>query len=601
MTQTLLLPAKIQTGGWRCPQVALIVLLAGFVLAAATYNVAAPLWEASDESEQFQYVVYLLTQHGLPRQLPTIQPNGNSEANQPPLYYILVAPLAVGLDLGDAARIRLNPHMGWEHDPSGILATAHLLDEGWPYHGVFLAAHRIRLFSTLLGALTILLTYAIAGESMRDQRLALLAAAMLALLPGFLFASATIDNDALANLLGAVLLLLVVAAPRLGYARATLLFGGTSALAMLTKLDLLPLVALGALWLLTQVPPRRRLPAAIRLAVPLLPALAYWLWRLRSGERNLVGARVTWPPPLPGSAGALDWSLPLHFIVDMWVSLLGVFGRQNVFMPGWLYALYGLVVVGALASALAPTRRETSTAGHRSQRLLWVWFTVAFLAILGRFVLLSGPRTGYDSSRFLYPALPAFVTLAAFGLRRIGEYWPRMVALAPIPFVGAIGSALALPWLVIVPAYPPPFPVTNVVPPGSGAVAGGQFVNSVTLAAIQLPPSAVTTGEAFVITFYWRVQQPLPDGTWLFVHVLNAGGQTAAALDGVPLYNALPLSYWRHGDVVIDQETLTVHRDAPVGPYQVRVGWYNQKTGVRVPLAAGGTELTVGTVQVRAP
>lgn len=228
----------VTTLAFRRSHAALLALLAGLMLCAATYSIAAPLWEASDESEQFQYVVYLLTRHGLPTQLPTIQPNGNSEANQPPLYYVLVAPFAAGLDLSDAARIRLNPHMGWVNDPSGILATAHLLDEGWPYHGAFLAAHRLRLLSALLGALTIVLTYAIAREATQDHWLALLAATLLAFLPGFLFASATIDNDALANVLGAALLLIVVAAPRLGPARAAHLFGLASALAILTKLDL---------------------------------------------------------------------------------------------------------------------------------------------------------------------------------------------------------------------------------------------------------------------------------------------------------------------------------------------------------------------------
>lgn len=571
------------------------------MLCAATYSVAAPLWEASDESEHFQYIVFLLTQHRLPTILATIQPNGNSEANQPPLYYAIVAPVAAGLNLADAARIRLNPHMGWLHDPAGIQATAHLLDEGWPYHGAFLAAHRIRLLSLLFGALTIMLTYVIARESTQDRRTALLAAALLALLPGFLFASATIDNDVLANLVGAVLLLVVVAAPKLGEPRATLAFGLASCLALLTKLDLLPLVAVGMVLLILHMPVRRRLFGAVRLALPLLPALAYWWWRVQAGEHNLVGARVTWPPPLPGGSGPLDWSLPWHFAVDMWVSLLGVFGRQNVFMPRVLYAFYGLVYVGGLLLALASRRCAPRSAEDvYVQRVLRLWLAVAFLAVVGRYLLLTGPRTGYDSSRFLYPALPALVALAAIGLRRLISLRPRLARFAPLPLAGGIVLAYALPWLVIRPAYPPPFPVTNVVPSGPQIVAGGQFVDSVTLAAIQLPRTAATAGQAFAVTLYWRVQQPLPDGTWLFVHVVDAQGRTAAAFDGAPLYNTLPVSYWRHGDVVIDREILTVHADAPVGAYQVKVGWYSPKTGVRVALAAGGNELTAGTIRVAA-
>jgi len=576
----------------------LTLLLVGFTLCAATYSVAAPLWEASDESEHFQYIVYLLAQHRLPSRLPSIQPSGNNEGNQPPLYYLLVAPVALGLDLSDAARIRLNPHMGWLNDPSGVAATAHLLDEGWPYHGAFLAAHRIRLLSALLGALTILLTFGIARETTGDRATALLAATLLALLPGFLFASATIDNDVLANTLGALLLLIAVWRGGGSY-RQGLAFGAISTLALLTKLDLLPLVAIGGLLLAGQALRSRRPATLAYLAIPLLPALAFWLWRIHQGDHNLIGDRVTWPPPLPGSTGPLDWSLPGSFAVDMWHSLFGAFGRQNVFMPGWLYLVYGLVYLGGGFVALRRSPSLPENASPKDHRiLLLVWLAIPFLAILGRYFLLTGPRTGYDSSRFLYPALPALVTLTAIGLRRLVANWSRLGALLPAGLAAGTLSAFALPWLVIAPTYPPPFPVTDAVPPGATPVAGGQFAANVALAAVLFPQSTLTAGQATVVTFYWRVQQPLPDGTWLFVHVVNAAGQTAAAFDGAPLYNLLPLSYWRRGDVVIDNEVLTVHKDAAAGPYRVKVGWYDPKTGARVPLASGGNELLAGTVQV---
>lgn len=582
-------------------RILLTLLLVGFVLCAATYSVAAPLWEAPDESEHFQYVAYLLAHHRLPSHLPSIQPSGNNEGNQPPLYYVLVAPVAIGLDLSDAARIRLNPHMGWVNDPSAVATTAHLLDEGWPYHGAFLAAHRIRLLSTLFGALTIVLTFGIAREVTGDRSTALLAAALLALLPGFLFASATIDNDVLANTLGALLLLTVVWRGRMSL-KGGLAVGVTSALALMTKLDLLPLVAIGGLLLTWQALNRRRPAIVACLAMPLLPTLAFWLWRIYSGDHNLIGDRVTWPPPLPGSTGPLDWSLPSKFATGIWTSLFGAFGRQNVFMPGWHYLIYGLVYLGGWSLALTRSSRLSDKRKYNAhRRLLLIWLAIPILAILGRYFLLIGPRTGYDHSRFLYPALPALVIFTAVGLRRLANAWPRLGALMPAGIVAGTLSAFALPWLVIAPTYPPPFPVTNAVPPSATPVEDGQFATNVDLAAIRLPPTAVAAGQAAIVTFYWRVQQPLPDGIWLFVHVVNAAGQTAAAFDGAPLYNTLPLSYWRRGDVVIDREILTVHANAAAGLYQVKVGWYKPKTGARVPLTSGGNELAAGTVLISRP
>jgi len=282
--------------------------------------------------------------------------------------------------------------------------------------------------------------------------------------------------------------------------------------------------------------------------------------------------------------------------------LLGAFGRQNVFMPGWLYLLYGLVYLGGCTVAFSRTPKVPEKAMSNTRRLLLlIWLTIPFLAILARYFLLTGPRTGYDSSRFLYPALPALVTLTAVGLRRLANAWPRLGAMIPLGLAAGTLSAFALPWLVIAPTYPPPFPVTDAVPPSATPVEAGQFATNVDLAAVRLPPSTVAAGQAAVLTFYWRVQQPLPDGTWLFVHVVNAASQTAAAFDGAPLYNTLPLSYWRRGDVVIDRETLTLHANAAPGLYQIRVGWYNPKTGARVPLASGGNELAAGPLVISRP
>jgi hypothetical protein len=156
-------------------------LLLAFLVSAVLYSIAVPIWEAPDEPEHFQYVYFLLTLHRLPNILPTITPYGNQEGKQPPLYYLLAVPFAAGIDLSNADCIRLNPHVGWPKDHAIV---AHLLDEGVPYHGVFIASHRIHLFSAALGTLTIALTYGIGATCLKSRRLGLLAAAFAAVLPG---------------------------------------------------------------------------------------------------------------------------------------------------------------------------------------------------------------------------------------------------------------------------------------------------------------------------------------------------------------------------------------------------------------------------------
>ncbi len=579
----------------------LAILLVLFVLCALSYSVVAPLWEASDESEHFQYVVYLATQHQLPSGLPSIQPSGNNEGNQPPLYYVLVQPLVAGLDLSDAGRIRLNPHMGWVNDPAGVQATAHFLDEQWPYHGAFLAAHRLRALSTLLGALTLLITYFAAKRATGDRRLALAATAILAILPGYLFSSATINNDVLANVVGALLLLVTLWRPK-SLAWRGLAFGAVAALGVLTKLDLLPLIALGGLVLCWDAMRTRTPWPVVLAALPVLPAAGFWLWRVAHGDKNLIGDRVVWPPPLPGTTGPLDWGFPVHFVIDILVSFIGAFGRQNVLMPIWLYLVYGVALFVPFIVALLAARPASELLAFVDHRgLLIAWLALPFLGIAGRYFLISGVSTGYDSSRFIYPALPAFVIIAAVGAQRLLTRLPHPQAIARAMLAAGTVSAFALPWLVIKPTYPPPFPVTDQVPLGKQAVQGGTFAHTVTLAAMDPVTSAVPAGQAVRLTFYWQVQQPLPVGMWLFVHVINAQGQTATAFDGPPLFNTLPVDYWRTGDVVIDAEVLTVHGNAAPGLYQIKVGWYDPKSGQRLALSSGGTELDAGTMDIAPP
>jgi len=106
----------------------------------------------------------------------------------------------------------------------------------------------------------------------------------------------------------------------------------------------------------------------------------------------------------------------------------------------------------------------------------------------------------------------------------------------------AATAALAIPWLIIRPAYPPPYPVGDRVPAAATPVMRGDFMGSVTLAGVELPVGPVGAGQGTRLTFYWRVQHPLPDGTWLFVHMVNDRGQTAAAFDGPPLYRSV--THW---------------------------------------------------------
>src|SRR5712692_3036177 len=64
-------------------------LLASSALLLVLWSFAVPVFEAPDEPDHWQYAQYLHEQKKLPFYNP-----GFIEGNQPPLYYLLVAPFA---------------------------------------------------------------------------------------------------------------------------------------------------------------------------------------------------------------------------------------------------------------------------------------------------------------------------------------------------------------------------------------------------------------------------------------------------------------------------------------------------------------------------
>ena len=176
----------------------LALILALFVLLGFSYALITPAFEASDELWHYPMVRHLADGNPLPVQVfdPALAGPWNQEASQPPLYYYLAAALTFWIDTSDMEQVRwLNPHVdngvitpdgntnlavhapsSGDHDPAAD-----------PWAGTLLAIRVVRLFSVLLGAATVYLTYRIAREvAPARPDVALLAAAFNAFLPMFL-------------------------------------------------------------------------------------------------------------------------------------------------------------------------------------------------------------------------------------------------------------------------------------------------------------------------------------------------------------------------------------------------------------------------------
>ena len=144
------------------------LILGLFVLLGAMYALVTPVFEASDELWHYPMIRHLADGNPLPVQVfdPAQAGPWKQEASQPPLYYYLGAALTFWIDASDMETIRWeNPHVN-----NGIITAdgninLTIKDPEWnPWQGTLLAVRIVRLFSVLLGAATVYLTYLIGKE-----------------------------------------------------------------------------------------------------------------------------------------------------------------------------------------------------------------------------------------------------------------------------------------------------------------------------------------------------------------------------------------------------------------------------------------------------
>jgi 4-amino-4-deoxy-L-arabinose transferase-like glycosyltransferase len=171
-----------------------LLLTVGFALLAGFCSVVTPLWEAPDEVGHFLFIQQLLRTGQLPEQQIDVM----GQAHHPPLYYLIASLFAVPANLEvSAGAFRPNPNFIWAGgDETNI--SFHHTDETFPFRGLSLAVHLARTASILMGTTTVLLIIALGWQIFPEKReVGLLAAALVAFNPQFLFINSAINNDAL--------------------------------------------------------------------------------------------------------------------------------------------------------------------------------------------------------------------------------------------------------------------------------------------------------------------------------------------------------------------------------------------------------------------
>ena len=562
---------------WKKP---LLGLLVAYAVLGLLYLNSVPPFESPDESYHYAFIHHLRTTGGLPVQDPEIETTYRQEGSQPPLYYALAALVSSPFPRGDIAELLANNPHAVIGDPSTdhnynlfILTDVHLPVRD----GALLAVFSVRLLSWLLGGVTVAAVWLTARELAPGQKgVALLAAALTAFNPQFLFIASSINNDNLIAALGSLLLWQTLLLLRHGFApRRNLILAVLLALACLTKLSGLvfgPVLIMAAGYRAWRYDERSELLRFILSLGGSWLLLAGW-WYARNlilygeftGTQMMIEIHGSW------SAPDLRMLLGEQF-TGLRISYWGLFGWFNVFTVPAFYRVMDAVLIIGTGGVLFRLWRQS--AGR-----------VAILLLAGQLALVLAGLIYYNSQtaagqgRLVFPAIASISALLALGMRQ----W----RLPAGPLAAVLGVfALAVPFLSIRPAYAPP-PSHESLPEGLKTIYA-RF-EEIELLGYQLEARRYDPGEPLAITLYWRPRAQSAQNYSIFLDLLSDQG----VLDQVisfPGYGTLSTSRWRVGQIYEDRYELRLPDDlADHSPLRVHIGWWKFPEGDRLPVfdAAG--------------
>jgi len=573
------------------------IILLGFAVLVFAYSVIVPVWEAPDEPGHFSYAVHLRETRTLPNQLDR---SPIDTSHHPPLYYLLAALVIAPVDLNNTSgRFRPNHDFVWAGN-GGTAANAgrHGTAETFPYQGYSLALHLMRWLSALMAIGTVCFTMRIGWLLFPAQRwVGLLAGALVGFNPQFVFISAAAMNDNLLILAATLILWQTLRAlQQPDQATRWVGLGVLLAIATLSKINgvlFVSVVGIATLFSLVQHRSARLwVMHMVWVGVPLVILAGWWFVRNAVLYGELLGTAVH-----EQRYSAAMRALPLN--VDGYLNVLniqnwsfwGAFGWLTVGVPqrtpytvAWVF-----VLVGALLALIFLWRRRTSLTFVQKAALL-----LSLIAIAMQEVLLLRENnlfTTMTQGRYLFPIIAPAMLIVAWGWMSLIPAAARALASSAIAATFA-GAAVWVLLFIIAPAYPRiPLPKHQLwlMPQQTTAVFDGQFA----LRAYEIQP--LPRSRHLRVRLYWQsVAQPRANYS-VFVHVLDAEGQTIAQHDAVPGASKgfLPLD-WAPEDIVADEWMVQMPSPSPGHRYRLRVGMYDYTTGQRLGVSDGLTLIPMG-------
>lgn len=600
-------------------------ILAAYVLLGLLYAFTPPVFEKPDELWHFAYIKLLADGRGFPTPPVVISDDTPAqEIAQPPLYYLMAAPI-VQVFVPDTTDffglLHRNPSVGSSLDNNDNKNMfIHTDREAFPFQGTVLAIYILRVFSLLFGGLTIWFTYQLCLEVWPQRSsTALLAAAIVAFTPEFVFVTSAVSNDGLSAAMGALVLWLTARVLRRGLTRRrVLILGSALGLAALSKASALGLIPIVVFVVLMAAPAsdgqslrwRDRISGSMWIVLPMLLIAGAWYVRTYVLYGDLLGTAIhellPWARPQSISFGEALLQMPT-IIRSYWLAYgWGTIGPPQVFYSALnLFAAIGLI--GALYTLY-------TVIVNRDRIVMWCllalggWLGVIVIALIRWNQILLSPL-----GRLALPSIAAIGVLIAIGWTSIGSRVlidRRWSFLQRIPWASAAPIGLfslvliALP-IVLLPAYAPPqFLSVDQIAQQPGQATDVRFGNLTRLIRLEVPRDpAPQPGESVPLRLCWETLSSDARDLLVLIQFIGIENRVAATRRTVPGLGGYATVNWQAGRYFCDDVDVLISSTASApAVYKVEVSLIDFATQERmIAYAPNGSELStdfVGAIKI---
>jgi hypothetical protein len=562
------------------------LLLAARLAVGLTYSFIVPPWESFDETGHYQYARYLAKY----RQL--LQP-GDPEADQiwskfqPPLYYLLIAPVLLTRDLGQTFLFpELNPLMSYGNAGVNFAVTP---DSPTGLERAQVEALRAaRALGAIISTLSVIFVFLSARLMWPAHSARIWAATLLyAFWPQFVFIGSMVTNDLLVTSLAAPILYCVLRILQAG-SRYRLLLATALLLvaALLTKLNALAYVPVAVSALLFNLLLGHRAKSALTL-LGLTLATCLGLYALSSLD-FVTGQVFQWATlgrfltalqtgVHPVTAGSGEYALRTFF---------ASYGWGNLETHPWVYPVW----YGAAAIALVGLGRAALTwRSHRASTLAQYGVLLlqpAALVGLATALAIAQQDNLLLVGRYLLPALPCGVLLLVAGwVELCPPRWQRSVLV--VLALSLVVLSWLMPFTIIADSYAKPLPISSAQSAVMVRDAGAMYGDEIELLGY-LSPTPTRAGQRARVDLCWQARRPVTNNYYLQLELIGPDGQGYGKLVSYPRDGNFPTSFWAPGQPFCDWFELIVPEAFPAPAIGiVEVSFLRTPTGDALPVTVG--------------